>query len=98
DRADVRIDGPRSLGKRQAFVLDEDHHLALKRGQRTHGPADDVAHLAAIEVDRLRNHRLIIERLEPMLGAPVLEREVPGDPEEEGARGPACRIKPLWIA
>ena len=71
DRADVDLDGARDLGERQAFVLDEDHHLALERRQRTHGPADDVADLTAIEVDGLRDNRVVVERLEPMFCPPA---------------------------
>jgi hypothetical protein len=29
---------------------------------------------------------------------PVLEREVPGDPHQEGAQPPAGRIEPVWIS
>ena len=41
---------------------------------------------------------LLVERLEPMFFPPVLEREVPGDPQQEGAQRPAERIEPVRIS
>jgi hypothetical protein len=88
DRADVRIDRSRDLGERQAFVLGEDHHLALERPQRAHSPADNVADFAAIEIDGLRDDRLVVERLEAMFLPPVLEREVPAIPSRKARNVP----------
>ena len=79
-------------------VLEEDHRLALQQRQRAHCAADHVANVAAIEVDRLRDKGLIVERRESMFRSPVLEREVPGDPKQEGAQRPASRVEPVGIS
>jgi hypothetical protein len=75
DRADVRVNGSRDLGERQAFVFDEDDDLALQWPQRAHGLADDVADVAAREVDGLRDLGFVIERLKSVCCPPVLEAQ-----------------------
>jgi len=92
---DVRIHGPRDLGQRQPFVLGEDHDFALQRPQGLHGPADDVAKLAALVIDRLGHKGLVVERLQPVFLSPAFQRQVPGNPQQEGAQRPAVRIEPV---
>jgi hypothetical protein len=41
---------------------------------------------------------VVVERLEPMFCPPVLEREVPGDAEQEGPQRPARRIESLRVS
>jgi len=98
DGADVRVNGSRDLGQRQAFVLGEDHHLSLQRAERAHGLTHHLADIAAVEIDDLSGHRLFVQRLVAMFGSPLLEREVPGNPKEEGAQRPASRIEPIRMS
>jgi hypothetical protein len=97
-------------------------------GQCPHRPADDLADLAAFDVNgvrdkhtrvrapglrgllrlrgprlrdpRLRDPRLrdFVERLESMFCPPVLEREIPGDPQQESAQRPADRVESVRMA
>jgi hypothetical protein len=85
DGTDIGIDGARDSRRASSLRTREDHHLALQRHQRAHGPADRVA-----DVTRSRSSNCAAtpphhRGLEPMFCPPVLQASGCGDSERKGA-------------